>query len=124
MQRAEQDYQVTYVHGRVAQILEDADENPIIWFEEASTSRPQRMTVDLAVLATSLVPRHDARQLADILEIELDDFGFAKTEPFAPVDTSRPGIVACGCCVGPSDIPQSVTQASAAAARAAEMAMG
>ena len=124
MQRAEQDYQVTYVHGRVAQILEDADENPIIWFEEASTSRPQRMTVDLAVLATSLVPRHDARQLAEVLEIELDDFGFAKTEPFAPVDTSRPGIVACGCCVGPSDIPQSVTQASAAAARAAEMAMG
>jgi heterodisulfide reductase subunit A len=124
MQRAEQDYQVTYVHGRVAQILEDADENPVIWFEEASTSRPERMTVDLAVLATSLVPRHDARQLADVLEIELDDFGFAKTEPFAPVDTSRPGIVACGCCVGPSDIPQSVTQASAAAARAAEMAMG
>jgi heterodisulfide reductase subunit A len=124
MQRAERDYQVVFVHGRVAQILEDTDQNPIIRFEEATTSRPERMTVDLAVLATSLVPRHDARQLAELLEIELDDFGFVKTEPFAPVDTSRPGIVACGCCLGPSDIPQSVTQASAAAARAAEMAMG
>jgi heterodisulfide reductase subunit A len=124
MQRAERDYQVHFVHGRVAQILEDSSNNPIIRFEDAATSRPQRMMVDLAVLATSLVPRHDARQLAEMLEMELDDFGFVKTDPFAPVDTSRPGIVACGCCLGPSDIPQSVTQASAAAARAAEMAMG
>jgi heterodisulfide reductase subunit A len=81
------------------------------------------MKVDLAVLATSLVPRHDAAQLAEVLDIELDEFGFVKTDPFLPNDTSRPGIVACGCCLGPADIPQSVTQASAAAARAAEIAL-
>jgi heterodisulfide reductase subunit A len=81
------------------------------------------MVVDLAVLATSLVPRHDAPQLAGVLGIELDEFGFVKADPFAPVDTSRPGIVACGCCLGPADIPQSVAQASAAAARAAEIAL-
>jgi heterodisulfide reductase subunit A len=122
--RAEQDYGVTYVHGRVAQILQDDNHSPIIKYEDAATSRPQKMTVDLAVLATSLVPRHDAAQLAGVLGIELDVFGFVKTDPFAPADTSRPGIVACGCCLGPADIPQSVTQASAAAARAAEMALG
>ena len=115
---------MTFVHGRVAQILEDAAHNPIIKYEEASTSRPQRMTVDLAVLATSLVPRDDAPHLADRLGIELDEFGFVQTAPFDPTDTSRPGVYACGCCLGPADIPQSVSQASAAAARAAEIALG
>jgi heterodisulfide reductase subunit A len=122
--RAGQQYQVTFVHGRVAQILEDEDHNPIMKYEDAITMRPRRMTVDLAVLATSLVPRSDAAELADRLDIELDEFGFVKTDPFIPTDTSRPGILACGCCLGPADIPQSVTQASAAAARAAEIALG
>jgi heterodisulfide reductase subunit A len=124
MDRAAQQYSVTYVHGRVAQILEDDAHNPIIKYEDALTLRPQRMTVELAVLATSLVPRHDAPQLAQVLGIKLDEFGFIRADPFSPADTSRPGILACGCCLGPSDIPQSVAQASAAAARAAEIALG
>jgi heterodisulfide reductase subunit A len=122
--RAARDYSVSFVHGRVAQILEDEDHNPVIKYEDAATSRPQRMKVDLAVLATSLVPCHDAPQLANILGIELDEFGFVRADPFLPTDTSRPGIMACGCCLGPADIPQSVAQASAAAARAAEIALG
>jgi heterodisulfide reductase subunit A len=80
--------------------------------------------VDLAVLATSLIPRGDAPQVAATLGIELDEFGFVKADPLVPMDTSRSGIVACGCCLGPADIPQSVAQASAAAARAGEIALG
>ena len=124
MDRAAREYQVTFVHGRVAQIVEEDDHNPVIKYEEAATSRPQRMTVDLAVLATSLVPARDAPRVAEILGIELDEFGFVRVDPFAPTDTSRPGVLACGCCLGPADIPQSVAQASAAAARAAEWVLG
>ncbi|MGD8397270.1 MAG: CoB--CoM heterodisulfide reductase iron-sulfur subunit A family protein [Anaerolineae bacterium] len=123
MDRARRNYNVSFVHGRVAQILEDGDQNPTFKYEDAATGRPERMTLDLAVLATSLVPAHDAPALAEILGIELDEFGFVKTNPFAPADTTRPGIVACGCCLGPADIPQSVAQASAAAARAAGIAL-
>jgi len=123
MDRARASQAVSFVRGRVAQILEDADHNPTIKYEESVTSRPQQLTAELAVLATSLVPSHDAPELAAVLGIDLDEFGFVKTEPFAPADTSRPGIVACGCCLGPADIPQSVAQASAAAARAAEIAL-
>jgi heterodisulfide reductase subunit A len=124
MDRAQRAYDVAFVHGRVAEILEDGDHNPIVKYEDALTLRPERMTVDLAVLATSLVPRRGAPQLAAKLGIELDEFGFVRTEPFAPTDSTRLGIMACGCCVGPADIPQSVAQASAAAARAAEIALG
>jgi heterodisulfide reductase subunit A len=121
--RSARQYNVEYVHGRVAQILQDDLGNPIVKYEDTASSRPLAMTVDLAVLATSLTPRHDARELAQILGIELDEFGFVLAAPFAPADTSRPGILACGCCLGPVDIPQSVAQASAAAARAAEVAL-
>ncbi|MBN1178357.1 MAG: CoB--CoM heterodisulfide reductase iron-sulfur subunit A family protein [Anaerolineae bacterium] len=117
--RAREEYGVTYVRSRVAQITEDDIHNPIIHYEDAETSRPAQMAVDLAVLATSLIPRPATTSLAYLLGIEIDAYGFIKTDPFAPVDTTRPGIFAAGCCRGPFDIPESVIQASAAAARAA-----
>jgi len=117
--RAEREYGVHYVRSRVARITEDGNHNPSIHYEDAETSRPARMTVDLAVLATSLIPRPTTAALAQVLGIEMDPYGFVRTEPFSPVDTTRPGIFAAGCCRGPADIPESVMQASAAAARAA-----
>ncbi len=116
--RAEREYGVHYVRSRVARITEGEDENPVIHYEDVETSRPARMAVDLAVLATSLIPRPDAAELAQVLGIELDSYGFVKTDPMSPVDTTRSGVFAAGCCRGPSDIPESVMQASAAAARA------
>jgi heterodisulfide reductase subunit A len=72
-------------------------------------------------LAISLAPRRGAQALADLLGIELDEYNFVKTDPFAVADTTRPGVFACGYCRGPADIPESVAQASGAAARAAEV---
>jgi len=119
--RAERDYGVRYIRSRVARIEEDGAHNPVIRYEDANTYRPAQMTVDMAVLATSLIPRPETAKLARLLGVEIDSFGFLKTDPFAPVDTSRPGIFAAGCCRGPFDIPESVMQASAAAARAAQL---
>jgi len=117
--RAEQEYGVHYVRSRVARITEGENENPVIHYEDVETSRPARMAVDLAVLATSLIPRPDAAELAQMLGVKLDSYGFVKTDPMSPVDTTRSGVFTAGCCRGPSDIPESVMQASAAAARAA-----
>jgi heterodisulfide reductase subunit A len=119
--RAEQEYGVRYVRSRVARITEGKDSHPVIHYEDADTSRPARMAVDLAVLATSLIPRPSTAKLARILDIEVDAYGFVRTESLTPVDTTRPGVFAAGCCRGPFDIPESVMQASAAAARAAQV---
>ena len=55
----------------------------------------------------------------------LDKYKFAATDPFTPVETSRPGVYACGVFQGPKDIPTSVTEASAAACAAgANLAAG
>jgi heterodisulfide reductase subunit A len=117
--RAELEYGVHYVRSRVARITEDGANNPIVHYEDAEAGRPARMIVDLAVLATSLIPRPGTAELAQVLDIEVDPYGFVRTEPLTPVDTTRVGVFAAGCCRGPSDIPESVMQASAAAARAA-----
>jgi heterodisulfide reductase subunit A-like polyferredoxin len=53
--------------------------------------------------------------------LELDENGFFKTDAIIPLDTTRPGVFVCGCAQGPMDIPESVAQASSAAARAAEV---
>jgi heterodisulfide reductase subunit A len=122
--RAEQEYGVNYVRSRVARVAEDEANNPVIHYEDMETSRPARVAVDLAVLATSLIPRPGTAALAQMLDIQVDTYGFVKTEPHAPVDTTRPGIFVAGCCRGPFDIPESVVQASAAAARAARVVGG
>ena len=122
--RAESEYNVTYARGRVAEVTQDEDGFPVVWYEDTRTGRTRSETVDLAVLAISLVPRHGAKELAGLLGVEVDEHSFIKSDPFSPTDANRPGIFACGYCRGPADIPESVAQASGAAARAAEFAMG
>jgi len=80
------------------------------------------------VLCTALMPRPDSAELAKILGIETDRFGFIILPDIVrhPVDTRVPGIVGCGYCLGPrtGDIPDSVMQAGAAAERIVEVLVG
>lgn len=122
--RGEDQYNIEYIRGRVAKIAQDEDENPIVWYEETKDSKSKRMKVNLVVLATSLVPRKDARDLANVLGIETDEYNFFKTDPLSPLSSTRSGIIVCGCCREPMDIPLTVAEASAAAAKAAEITVG
>jgi heterodisulfide reductase subunit A len=77
---------------------------------------------DLIVLSVGLEVSPEALAVADTLGIDLQpETGFAATSPFTPVTTNKPGIFVCGAFQGPKDIPQSVVEASAAAAAAAEL---
>ena len=78
-------------------------------------------TFDLVVLSVGLEVSQDSRKLAARLGIDLTPHHFVDTSPFGPVSTSRPGIYVCGVIQGPKDIPQSVTDASAAAAAVGEL---
>ena len=121
--KGEQEYNISYIRGRVARITEDQNESPVVWYEETDTSEIKKMTVDIAVLATSLAPSNGVDGLAKALDVELDEYNFIKTNALNPLDTTKPGIFVCGCCRGPTDIPDSVAQASGAAERAAESVM-
>jgi heterodisulfide reductase subunit A len=73
---------------------------------------------DLVVLSVGLDPSRTSRKLAEVLGIELTDYGYCDTRPFDLASTSREGVFVCGALSEPKDIPETVAQAGEAAARA------
>ncbi|MCJ8500877.1 FAD-dependent oxidoreductase [Desulfatitalea alkaliphila] len=75
---------------------------------------------DMVVLSVGLAPNEAAIKLAHTVGIDLNGHQFAQTSDLAPVATNKEGIYVCGVFQGPKDIPQSVMEASAAAAASAK----
>jgi heterodisulfide reductase subunit A2 len=76
---------------------------------------------DLVVLSVGMNPPADGKRLAATFGIETNAHGFCKVNPFAPMETSRPGIFVSGAFQGPIDIPESVFAASGAGAHCGEL---
>lgn len=114
---------IRFVRSRVAEITRGQGGLPVVWYEDTKARRVYSKEFDIVVLASACLPSKDASVLAEKFGIELDTFGFIKTQPFAPFDTSRDGVFVCGCARGPADIPESVAQASSAAARVAQVVL-
>jgi heterodisulfide reductase subunit A2 len=99
--------------------LEPAVETAGITFRYITEEgRQVQSDFDLVVLSTGMEASEEGVRLAACAGVEIDSNRFAVTSSFAPVTTTRPGIYACGAFSGPKDIPQSVVEASAAAAAA------
>jgi len=77
-------------------------------------------TFDMLVLPEGLESPRDAEVLAKALKIDLNHYSFCQTKIFSPLETSREGVFVAGAFQGPKDVPESVTDASGAAALAAE----
>jgi heterodisulfide reductase subunit A len=121
--RAERDYRVSYIRGRPGVVGQNPENgNPVVRFEDTKARELKEMEFGLVVLCQALVPHGGSRELGETLGIELDEHGFVRIPDrhARPVDTSVPGIFACGSCQAPQDIPDSVIQASGVAARVAE----
>ena len=73
---------------------------------------------DMIVLSLGLEPSATLQEQAQRMGVVLNRWGFAQTSELCPLDTSRPGVFVGGAFQEPKDIPDTVMQASAAAARA------
>jgi len=114
---------IQYVRGRIAEIAQDEDLNPVVRYEDTEQRKVTTMTLDMVILANACSASRGIVKLAGLLGLDLDENSFVRTHPNRPLDTNVPGIFTCGCAQGPLDIPESVAQASSAAARAAETVM-
>jgi len=118
VRRGIEEDQTCYLRGRVARIYED-DGKLIV--KGIDTLSGQNMTIeaDMVVLATALVARPGAVELARLLGISYDQNGFySELHPkLSPVDTATAGIFLSGSCSGPRDIPASVASAGAVASK-------
>ena len=118
--RAEEEHGVKFVRSRVSHIDEVlGSRNLIVRHVDDEGSKDEEF--DLVVLSVGMRPPKNAEELAKTIGIELNKYNFCSTKTFSPLNTSRPGIYVCGAFSAPKDIPESVAQASGAAAKAASM---
>ena len=109
---------IRFIKSRIHSIDEIGDTGnlSIRYMDDAGELQVEEF--DMVVLSVGLQVPESTVQLAERLGIELNDSRFAVSHPFAPVETTRPGVYACGVFQEPKDIPSSVTEASAAACTA------
>ncbi len=93
-----------------------------VTYEDIEMCKRINQEFEMVVLANAVRPQQDLPNLAESLGIDLDEDGFIKSveDLGGLVTTTRPGIFAAGCACGPKDIPDSVSEGSAAAALALE----
>ena len=113
--RAQEEYGVRYIRSRISHLEEDPKTQDLIVTYEDETGIIAKEMYNLAVLSVGLNPPNDAVYLSEKFGVDLNEFNFVRTDIFNPVQTSRAGIFACGAFTSPKDIPETVTQASAAA---------
>jgi heterodisulfide reductase subunit A len=119
---------VNFIRGRAAEITNtpetpDEKDKLIVLCEDTLIRRKRRLPVDMVILSCALEPSEGSAQIGKVLSIskKADGFFLEKHPKLDPVATMTDGIFIVGCCQGPKDIPDTVAQASAAAARALSM---
>ena len=130
--RAQERYGIRYIRSRISFVREDLQTHNLILRyigEQGSKgAEEQRKSpisnlqssiceeeFDLVVLSVGMEISEGVRELGRRMGVELDEYGFCRTLPFEPLQTSRPGIFAVGPFREPKDIPESVIEASGAA---------
>jgi len=111
---------VLYYRGRVSKIFQDGDKL-MVWGEDTLTNRKIEIPADLVVLAMAMVPTLETSNIAKMLKISTDTYGFlSEAHPkLRPVESLTAGIYLAGANQAPKDIPEAVAQGSAAASKAA-----
>ncbi len=117
--RAAEEYGVHYIKGMVGKVAPKADGKLMVQASDLISNEQLHIDADMVVLATAIEPDKSARPLATMLTASMDtnDF-FTEAHPkLRPVESPTAGIFLSGTCQGPKDIPETVSQAGAAAAK-------
>lgn len=116
--RAVEEFGVHYIKGMVGKVSPEGDKLKV-QASDLLANKQLHIDADLVVLAAAIEPDKSARPLATMLTASMDtnDF-FTEAHPkLRPVESPTAGVFLSGCCQGPKDIPETVSQASAAASK-------
>jgi heterodisulfide reductase subunit A len=110
---------VSYIRGRVSRVYEEDGQLVVKGVDTLLGGEPVEIRADMVVLATAVEAQDDAEKLAQTLHVSYDPYHFfAEAHPkLRPVETNTAGIFLAGACQAPRDIPETVAQASGAAAK-------
>ena len=116
--RAVEEYGVKYIKGMVGKVVPEGDKLKV-QASDLISNKQLHIDADLVVLAAAIEPDKSARPLATMLTASMDtnDF-FTEAHPkLRPVESPTAGVFLSGACQGPKDIPETVSQAGAAASK-------
>ncbi len=114
--KARNQHGIQYTRCRISAIDEDPGSHNLLLHSIDADGRPVTQQFDMVVLATGLQPPQTANELARILGIQLNKYGFCQTDKFTPLQTTRPGVFVCGAFSSPKEIVETIIDASGAAA--------
>ena len=123
---AREKHGIRYTRCRVSSIKEDPDSRGLILkvmdrgdgVGASDGLGVHEESFDMVVLSVGMEIADSTRELAQRLDVEIDEYGFCKTIQYDPLQTSRPGIYGAGPFLEPKDISESLLDASGAAAQA------
>ena len=126
VQRTMTDYRALYLRGKVSRIFQDGGQEGdkvIVWGSDTLSNRQIEIAADLVVLATPMAVPAESKELAQRLHISTNADGFYnEAHPkLRPVESLTAGIYLAGTGQGPKDIPETVSQAGAAAAKVLQL---
>jgi heterodisulfide reductase subunit A len=116
--RAVEEEEAVYIRGMVSRLYQK-DDKIVVMGSDISVGVQVEIEADLVVLATAVQARQGADTLAQKLGISYDKYNFYSEAhaKLRPVECATAGVYLAGACQGPKDIPDTVAQASAAAAK-------
>ena len=126
-QRARDEFGIHFVRGRVGKVVENPKTNNLLLrVENTETAEVLQEEFDMVVLSIGVVPSGGISEISKILDVPIDRYGFfeendVKTDPIA---SKVEGIFVVGAALGPKDIPDSVSDGSAAAIKAVTFLKG
>ena len=120
-ERAENLPGVQFIRSYVTIVKEDPETKNVTIRYATNEDGVKEEEFELVVLSVGLNPPAEFNDLAAKFNIELNDHGFCKTNPFNPMETSRSGFFISGAFQGPLDIPESVVTASGAGSQCGEL---
>lgn len=111
-------YGTQYIRGKVSKIYKKG-EKLIIRGSDTLLGESLEMEADIVIMAPAMIPMAGSKKLSEVLNITTGPFGFyTESHPkLRPVETNTSGIFLAGACQSPKDIPASVAQGSAVAAK-------
>ncbi|HIP88090.1 MAG TPA: CoB--CoM heterodisulfide reductase iron-sulfur subunit A family protein [Anaerolineales bacterium] len=112
---------VTYRRSMVSSVHQFQQTRDLVVNYVAEDGSVREETFDMVVLAVGFGPPEEAQALAEAAGIGLNRYGFGHTDAAMPTHTTRPGVFIAGAFREPKDIPETVVEASAAAAEAARL---
>jgi heterodisulfide reductase subunit A len=118
IQRSMEEDRVLYVRGKVSKVYREGDK-VMVWGVDTLTGLPIEVAADMVVVSPAMVPSEGTRQLGEMLNLQVDEFGWwdEADRNLSPLETGRPGIYLAGAGIGPKDIPEAVSQGSGAAGK-------